>query len=425
MSSLFVGILYNESDIGWLLRIGKTSLQVAANTYQWNVIKGIEESIGSEVDILSFLPLGSFPNNSKALFVNTQKSKNGGNGIFLQLGYVNLKFVKELCRFSLLFVTLRRWIIKAPQNSSIFVYSMYAPFLWALEVTKKLRFKKGINYCLIVPDLVGRYGISPPWYTLRGMLYRIDSYFLLRLSRHADYYVFLTKAMSEVINIYAKPYTIIEGTVSNSQIEQYDRISNEVKVDTNSRIILYSGSLLNEFGIENLLKAFLTISNPNIKLWFCGPSTESQTVLKYASIDSRIKYLGFLQREELIKLQLSATVLVNPRTDEGEYVKYSFPSKTMEYLLSGRPLIMFKLPGIPPEYYDYLYFFPEISEESIAKTLVEVCSRSMKILDNFGHRAKMFVIKNKNSVVQAKKIVDLINSKAGIKGEPSTNFSED
>ena len=38
---------------------------------------------------------------------------------------------------------------------------------------------------------------------------------------------------------------------------------------------------------------------------------------------------------------------VNPRQNNEEFTKYSFPSKTMEYLASGVPVVAYKLDGIP------------------------------------------------------------------------------
>lgn len=416
MRNLFIGILYRYSDIPWLSRYSKTSLQVAANNYQWNLIEGVEEKNRGELDIFSFLPMGSFPKNSKKLFIDNRKSRNGKNGLYLSIGSINFYFIKELIRFGFLLFAIRRWIKNSPWNSNIIVYSLYTPFLWTMKYTQNLRRKKGINYILIVPDLPGKYGIAPAWHTLTGLFYWIDSFFLLRLSRNADSYIFLTESMTKIINIHNKPYVVIEGMVSRAQIEMYNRIPGLAEVETGTKIILYSGSFLKEFGIDNLLNAFLTIGNSKFELWLCGPPAEAELVLKFSNIDPRIKYLGFLQNEELIKAQKSATVLINPRPVFGEYVKYSFPSKTMEYLLSGRPLIMAKLPGLPTEYYDFIYFLSDTKADIIAKTILDICGRSREELNDFGYKAKMFVIRSKNSLAQAKKLDDISRNSMCHKG---------
>ena len=50
-----------------------------------------------------------------------------------------------------------------------------------------------------------------------------------------------------------------------------------------------------------------------------------------------------------------AKLLINLRNPEDKYTKYSFPSKTFEYMVSGTPFFTTKLEGIPSEYYNYLY----------------------------------------------------------------------
>ena len=70
--------------------------------------------------------------------------------------------------------------------------------------------------------------------------------------------------------------------------------------------------------------------------------------------DPRICYFGAVSPEEAARIRMRASVLVNPRTSEGRYTRYSFPSKTLEYLLGGRPVVAYLLPGIPEEYRSYL-----------------------------------------------------------------------
>jgi len=185
-------------------------------------------------------------------------------------------------------------------------------------------------------------------------------------------------------------------------------INEIVEKPKDKKIILYTGSLLNDFGIETLLKAFLQIENKNYELWLCGPTNESESVIEYTKIENRIKYLGFLRKDEVVKLQQNASVLINPRPNIGEYVKYSFPSKTMEYLLSGKPVIMFKLDGIPDDYYDYIYFIDNYDVDSIAETLITVCEKTDDELMKFGNKAQKFVRENKNSTLQTEKAIKMI-----------------
>ena len=68
-----------------------------------------------------------------------------------------------------------------------------------------------------------------------------------------------------------------------------------------------------------------------------------------------VKYKGVAPNAVIVEEELKATLLVNPRPTGEEYTKYSFPSKNMEYMASGTPVLTTCLPGMPAEYNEYVY----------------------------------------------------------------------
>ena len=63
-----------------------------------------------------------------------------------------------------------------------------------------------------------------------------------------------------------------------------------------------------------------------------------ESLLKKLQKDKRIIYWGVVEQKHVFEMQQQATLLVNPRKGHEEYTKYSFPSKTMEYMASGTQL---------------------------------------------------------------------------------------
>ena len=110
----------------------------------------------------------------------------------------------------------------------------------------------------------------------------------------------------------------------------------------------------------------------------------------------------------VVEKEMDATLLVNPRPTDEEYVKYSFPSKTMEYMASGTPVLTTRLPGMPAEYYPYVDFIDEETPEGIARALKRVLSRSEGELFSRGMDARAFILKTRNNLVQAEKILDML-----------------
>ena len=94
--------------------------------------------------------------------------------------------------------------------------------------------------------------------------------------------------------------------------------------------------------------------------------------------------------------------MLNIRNDEDIYTKYSFPSKMVEYLLSGTPLLTTKLSGIPDEYYDYCYVTTTRDTQIIAEQIDEILHD--KSIAALGGKAKRYVEEHKNSSAQAARI---------------------
>ena len=102
--------------------------------------------------------------------------------------------------------------------------------------------------------------------------------------------------------------------------------------------------------------------------------------------------------------------MVNPRQNNEEFTKYSFPSKTMEYLSSGIPVVAYKLDGIPDEYDQYIQYVADDSIESLKKKLVEVCEMTREERQELGNIGRNFVLMKKNSTIQVRKIREMIDS---------------
>jgi glycosyltransferase involved in cell wall biosynthesis len=148
----------------------------------------------------------------------------------------------------------------------------------------------------------------------------------------------------------------------------------------------------------------MQISQPDIELHIYGSGKFVKKLLEYQKKDIRIKYKGVVTNEEIIVAEQEASLLVNPRYSNQEFVKYSFPSKTSEYMLSGTPVLTTKLSGIPEEYFQYLYTFDDETIEGYAHKLNEILSLPHEELKQKGLKAQEFVLKNKNNIIQSQRI---------------------
>lgn len=76
-------------------------------------------------------------------------------------------------------------------------------------------------------------------------------------------------------------------------------------------------------------------------------------------------------------------------------------------MVSGTPLLTTKLPGMPTEYYDYVYLFEEETTEGYKSKLKELFDVSEKDLEEKGIKAKEFVLAVKNNNVQTYRVLKM------------------
>ena len=385
---LFVGCLFNREKEEEYLEKSKCGLSNAVNTFQWNCLEGFFHN-GMPATIVNVLPVGIFPKQYKDLILKDEKWEAFGK-THQQVGCINLPFIKQWQRSRAV-----KKILKNSQDKKIIVYSAYLPFLRAVY---KLNSEYDIT--LIVTDLPEFYDLGKSnW--LKKILRKWNNNRVYKYMERVDRFVLLTEQMKEPLRVGNRPYTIVEGICSEQALGLSET------VNSTEKIILYTGTLHKQFGILNLLAAFVNIKDANYRLWICGSGDAENEIKEMAQQDPRIHFYGYVEKSVAIELQRKATVMVNPRQNVGEYTKYSFPSKTMEYLASGKPVVAYKLDGIPNEYDPYINYVKDNSTESLAQTLIEVCEDYGKIREK-ALKAREFLLTKKSAVMQAKKIMDLM-----------------
>lgn len=396
MKVIFIGGLYPKERENEIRENSIGRIDNAANNFQWALLKGLD-NFYSKIKVVSAPSIKAYPFNYKKRVFKESSFKHNSKSTDYCIGFINLPLIRHISRERSVYEKLNK-ITHIGEQTLIIIYSIHSPFLKAAVKFKNKN--SNVTLCLIAPDLPQYMSESKnPIY--RSLKY-IDSKIINKCLYSIDCFVLLSDAMKEAVKVGNRPWIRIEGLFDsdNKMIS-----SHKEKYKT----ILYTGSLEKRFGILNLLDAFDSIQDPDYRLWICGDGDTRNEIIERANDDSRIKYFGEIPYHQILLLQKKATVLVNPRTSEGDFTKYSFPSKTMEYLASGTPAILHRLQGIPDEYFDYCYVAEEENKEGLKNKILEVCERPQLELNRFGERASDFIIENKNSFIQAQKIYDMIN----------------
>lgn len=393
---LVLGSMFPEDTEREVMEKSKAStLQFAANAHLRMLADGIDMAVGDRYTLMNILPVGSYPKRYKDMFIKGFGFEYGHGTGHINVGYCNISLIKQISKPLCLTKAAVKWAKRQREKFTVFVYTAEPEFMIAASALKK-RFD--CHICQIVTDLPEYTDIDKG----ANPIYKIATEYRVRNAaakiRAADSYVFLTKAMAEHFGVCDKPYIVMEGVVpyGGSDTDGY-------AADGDVKNVVYTGSLTRKYGVMDLAEAFMRIKDENLRLVICG-SGETEEEIR-ALKDKRIIYKGALTHSEAAAVQRSATLLVNPRNNKDEFTKYSFPSKLMEYMMTARPVLCFKLDGIPDEYDEYLNYFT--SDNSMAEDIQRYCAMSEEELAQKGRRARRYVCENKNSYKQALRMLEL------------------
>jgi glycosyltransferase involved in cell wall biosynthesis len=291
------------------------------------------------------------------------------------------------------------WFVKFPEG--FIVIDALKPYTYYAALVACLMKR---NCIVIITDMIEHLKIE--YNTIASIAKR--KYSVMQFNSNvkmATHFVFLTEYMNSRLNKLNKPYCIIEGLVDNP-----DKIRDRKETKKHC-VCLYSGAISKRFGIGNLVAGFISADIKGAELHLYGNGDYVDDLVKICSKNKTIKYMGTLTNNEMIKRQQEATILVNPRPTNDEYTKFSFPSKNIEYMASGTPVLTTRLPGIPEEYWSYVYVIEDESALGIDVALKNVFGKSNVELDDMGKKAKEFVNCYKGKMMQTKKIMDMLECK--------------
>ena len=402
---LFIGGLFLDSNEKRIKAYSKGAVQNAANKLQWNYIKGIEANLSTRIDLLNAIYIGTYPKYYSKLFVKGEGNYfDSDNRNVYDIGFVNLPIVAEKTKYINMKKALWKWINNNKESKLyIIAYGLFEQNVRALNFAKKF---PQVTTCLIVPDLPQYMSLNRKSSIIRRSYFRhVDSIYN-KCKKNIDYYSVITKKMGSYLKIPQNRYVVIDGMTevnSNNNFEMMESSTLEKKFS-----FLYTGGLSPSYGTDLLLSEFLAMENKNVELWICGDGPYTDEITRISKDDDRIRYFGILPQNECIALQQKASCLINPR-DDSDITSYSFPSKTMEYLMSGKPVIAKRLSGMGDEYAEIFFEFG--SSESLKDVMDRVSRMKYEILREAGNKGKVFVSTRKNNKYQTSKLIKMLSIK--------------
>ena len=397
MKLFYFGSVCADEVFNDTVKKSKVKPSASAQNFENALIKGLLEN-NVELTVVSAESIATYPKGNRLILKERKDTLNAGCTSNI-LPAINLPFFKQNGHAERAKKHLMKWLKtnKDESEKCVLVYEIYP------AVVKRMQKLCARYHCKIfavitdIPSTMFTYTQSKS--ILKHLFSGAYRKSAIKLQGKFDGYIYLTEAMSEEVAP-GKPYTVVE-TIADTSV--FDAVGTPEK--SVPPAVMYAGALYKKYGVDLIVDSFERVKT-NCELWLFGSGDYEEEIKKRAQRNTRIKFFGRVSRQEVLMYEKKASLLLNIRSDEDVYTRYSFPSKMVEYLLSGTPLLTTKLSGIPVEYYDYCYFTTTRNPLKIAEQIDGILHDINH--GTLGEKAKHYVEECKGSYAQASRIVHFL-----------------
>jgi glycosyltransferase involved in cell wall biosynthesis len=304
-SILWIGVIIKSNKIGTYKVVS-----AAANNWQQNFINGLVEN-EIKINCITYLPDSYWPKGKLLPKLNENDFPNIENVYTVR--YLNVPIFREFSLgLGIIYSILRNRI----KLDLLITYNPFKRHIYTGIFIKKVLKKK---WALIIAD-GNKDGNAD-------------------LDIYLSYDTYINQVGNKIL---------MQGGISDFKIE--------IQKFIDKKIILYTGNISKLTGIVEFASIFNEIQDDSIELHIYGKG-DNQNLNLLSQQNQNIKIFGFVDDETLEKVMHSAWVFVNPRSLSEESIQNTFPSKILEYLRYGKPILSTKSSGISDKYDSFLFYY--------------------------------------------------------------------
>lgn len=374
-NALFIGFTLPRDIAIQLYRIDSMPA-VQTTKFAWSFVDALRAGFTS-VHLLSFSPVQSYPRGRKIIFRSYSFARDGVTG--RHVGFVNLLVFKHLTRLFQLFVGVRPDVL-AQRPDVVFLHGVHSPVLiFGAYLARK-------GFC-VIPVLT-----DPP-----GVIIRLDSAFVRALKRLDR--MIVRRLLSEFSGVIALadgipdrlgidlPRLVFPGIVGN---EIGGRHVAAVLPQPNypSPQVIYAGTVSASYGLRWLVGAARLLPHVRFSLFGTGDLIEEIKDMNLPNVALH----GFVAPEDLMARLTGASLLVNCRPSDDQVAAMSFPSKLIEYALTGVPVLTTRLPSIPSHLREAFLYVAAETDHGFAAAITKALSASPSERQAQGAKARSLVV---------------------------------
>lgn len=394
----FIGYYFEESFFEE--NISKFFLvPFASNRLQKSFLDYFYEEYHQRLKITSFLPVTDYPKSD--FFLGKVKEYQAYKGIKISsINFINVLGVKHITKFLGLYGHLFKDHLFGG-DKAYFVYNLNNAILTVLWFLNLIRRREVV---VIIADMP--MAAMPDEGVVKRVLRAVDRKLVRRMIKSFAGLIVLSEYTAKDFFSSMK-YAVIEGSL-NDKVDQNYRGRDIRYSSGNTTSITYIGRLSSSQNVDDLVIEFISCKRNDLRLVLCGKGELEPWIRERAGEDERIILKGFVPNDELVRIIDETSYFISPKKEDGYFSRYSFPSKLIEYMAYGKPVVSYKLSCIPAEYYPHMIFLGE--QNNAYLHFFQSCSSGDKEHRGIGCSGKKFVLTRKTGFTQFGKIDDLMGN---------------
>lgn len=343
-------------------------------------------SAGFVIDVvLSNQPIAHYP-KTRTIFKGA-RTVELFSGVSVKLvPLINLLVVRDISRALYIYGYLFFWSMRHMlKDRVIMTYNLNIPPVMPLLLLSRLT---GSRLVSILYDVAWPEGYSVGW--LRTAAYKT----LIRLAENCipklDGRIVITDGIARRFAA-GRHFIRVDGGVTD--LVEQRLFALEPARNKGKLVLLFAGGLNDWNHVTLLIDAMRLCDSDHVELWLAGDGTRISDVRAAAAKDPRIVYHGVLNLDQLFEVYKKADVLLNLRNTIDPAMQYHFPSKLLEILAVGKPVITTSIAHIEEEYGPYCFVLHEETPQGFVRLLNTVCSLSEDERLEIGKRARAFILR--------------------------------
>lgn len=341
MKLLIVGVLVNPKAVA-----KHPGVSGATNKWQFDLIHSLDKN-GCEIETLTYISEPTWPKGR--MFPRLADEDKEGTFNRYWFTYLNIVGIRELS----IYLNMRKYVKRLMAECAYDYVVTFNSLSRNNLIGNFIKQKSTCQWISIVGD-----GPAPV---------------------NADRIIFLSQ--SSFTNSLFEGKFLFEGGIPP--------FKEGVKDFPGKRTLVFTGTITKLTGIEKFAELFSQLSLKNVELAIYGRG-DFGYLHKLAEKNSNIKVYGYVSESELGESMEKAFAFVNPRHEAAEDNSNTFPSKLLEYISYGKPIISTNTSSLRSELKELLFLYNSNDIYSLEAILNKLLNMSSSELETIKIRAKRF-----------------------------------